>query len=104
MKKLVLIGAIAAGISCMPLAFAAADEAGDHHYVHDSVITTKVKTKLLAKHMSTLDHVKVDTDADGVVWLSGRVPTKDARDLAEMITRDTDGVRAVKNNIEVVPS
>ncbi len=104
MKKLVLMGAIAAGLACMPLAFAAADQTVDHHYVKDSVITTKVKTKLLAKHMSTLDHVKVDTDADGVVWLSGTAPTKDARDLAEMITRNTDGVRAVKNNIEVSPS
>ena len=98
------MGALAAGFACMPLAFAAAQDTGEHHYVKDSVITTKVKTKLLAKHMSTLDHVKVDTDADGVVWLSGTVPSKDARDLAEMIAQHTDGVRAVKNNIEVLPS
>ena len=101
MKKLVLIGMVAAGAACMPLAFG--DDAGDHHYVKDSLITTKVKTKLLAKHMSTLDHVKVDTDEGRVVWLSGTVPTRDAKDVAEMIARDTDGVMAVKDNIEVVP-
>jgi hyperosmotically inducible protein len=70
-------------------------------YVKDSVITTKVKTKLAAKHMSTLTNIKVDTDKDGVVWLSGTAPTKDASDLAEMITKDTDGVRAVHNKIMV---
>ena len=101
MKKLVLIGVVAAGAACMHLAFG--DDAGDHHYVKDSVITTKVKTKLLAKHMATLDHVKVDTDEGGIVWLSGTVPNRDAKDVAEMIAKDTDGVMAVKDNIEVVP-
>jgi hyperosmotically inducible protein len=101
MKNLILIGMVAASAACLPLAYG--DEAGEHHYVKDSVITTKVKTKLMTKHMSTLDHVKVDTDADGVVWLSGTAPTKDARDLAGMIAKETEGVRAVKNDIEVVP-
>ena len=68
------------------------------------MITTKVKTKLAAKHMSTLTHVKVDTDANGVVWLSGTAPTKDARDLAGMIAKDTDGVNSVNNEIEVAPN
>ena len=101
MQKLLLIGIVAAGAACMPLAFG--DSGGDHHYVKDSVITTKVKTKLLAKHMTTLDHVKVDTDEGGVVWLSGTVPNRDAKDVAEMIAKDTDGVKAVRDNIEVVP-
>jgi len=100
-KKLVLMGIVAAGAACMPLAFG--DDAGDHHYVKDSAITTKVKTKLLAKHMATLDHVKVNTDEGGIVWLSGTVPSRDAKDVAEMIAKDTDGVKAVRDNIEVVP-
>jgi hyperosmotically inducible periplasmic protein len=102
MKKFVLLGVIAASTACLPLAFAA-DDGTDHHYVKDSVITTKVKAKLAAKHMSTLTKVKVDTDANGVVWLSGSAPTKDARDLAGMIAKDTDGVNSVNNNIDVVP-
>jgi hyperosmotically inducible protein len=101
MKKLVLLGVVAAGAACMPLAFG--DDGSDHHFIKDSAITTKVKTKLLAKHMSTLDHVKVDTDQGGVVWLSGTVPTRDAKDVAEMIAKDTDGVKAVQDNIEIVP-
>lgn len=102
MKKLVLMGIIAASTACLPLAFGAEDST-DHHYVKDSVITTKVKAKLAAKHMSTLTRVKVDTDANGVVWLSGTAPTKDARDLAGMLAKDTDGVNSVNNNIEVAP-
>jgi hyperosmotically inducible protein len=103
MKKLVLIGLMAASAAYLPLAFGD-DMGGDHHYVKDSVITTKVKTKLAAKHMSTLTHVKVDTDANGVVWLSGTAPTKDARDLAGMIAKETDGVNSVNNKIEVAPN
>ena len=75
MKKLMLIGLVAAGAAYLPVAYAD-DAGGDHHFVKDSVITTKVKTKLAAKHMSTLTHVKVDTDANGVVWLSGTAPTR----------------------------
>jgi len=103
MKKLILIGLVAASAAYVPAVFAA-ENSGDHHYVKDSVITTKVKTKLAAKHMSTLTHVRVDTDENGVVWLSGTAPTKDARDLAGMIAKNTDGVTSVTNNIEVAPN
>jgi hyperosmotically inducible periplasmic protein len=70
-------------------------------YVKDSVITTKVKAKLAAKHLATLTDVKVDTDDQGVVWLSGTAPTKDARDLAGMLAKTTDGVVSVHNKITV---
>jgi hyperosmotically inducible protein len=80
---------------------AIADTAEVGTYVKDSAITTKVKAKLAAKHMSTLTKISVDTDKDGVVWLSGTAPTKDAKDLAEMITKNTDGVTAVHNKIVV---
>jgi hyperosmotically inducible periplasmic protein len=80
---------------------AAVADTDDGTYVADSVITTKVKAKLAAKHVSTLTKIKVDTNRDGVVWLSGTAPTKDASDLAEMITKETDGVRSVHNKIVV---
>ena len=103
MKRLILAGMLATSIVCVPMVLADDASAPDstHHFVKDSVITTKVKTKLAAKHMSTLTHVKVDTDANGVVWLSGTAPTKDARDLAGMIAKDTDGVNSVNNDIQV---
>ncbi len=53
--------------------------------------------------LTTLTRIKVDTDANGVVWLSGRAPTKDASDLAAMIAKDTEGVDSVHNDITVEP-
>lgn len=100
MKKIFLFTFIAVGAAgAMSVVAAEAADAGV--YVTDSVITTKVKAKLAAKHMSTLTKISVDTDKDGVVYLSGNAPTKDASDLAEMIARDTDGVRSVNNKIVV---
>jgi osmotically-inducible protein OsmY len=51
--------------------------------------------------MSTLTNIKVDTDEQGVVYLSGKAPTQDASDLAGMIAKNTDGVSAVHNHIVV---
>jgi hyperosmotically inducible protein len=101
MKSLILSAMLVVGASSAMVYAADSDSSGT--YVKDSVITTKVKTKLAAKHMSTLTHIKVDTDSNGSVWLSGTAPTKDAADLAEQITKDTDGVTAVHNKIAVAP-
>jgi hyperosmotically inducible protein len=104
-KHMILCGMIALGVACAPMAMAdeAASDSTSHHFVKDSAITTKVKAKLAAKHLSTLTRIKVDTDADGVVWLSGRAPTRDASDLAAMIAKNTDGVNSVHNDITIEP-
>jgi hyperosmotically inducible periplasmic protein len=70
-------------------------------FVKDSMITTKVKTKLAAEHLSSLAHVRVDTDKDGVVWLSGTAPSQEAADRAVSLAQDTEGVRKVKSSIEI---
>jgi hyperosmotically inducible protein len=106
MKILILTGLIAAGALYLPTAMAddnkmEADASHTTTYVKDSVITTKVKAKLAAKHLSTLTNIKVDTDNAGVVYLSGRAPTKDASDLAAMLAKDTEGVTSVHNKIIV---
>jgi hyperosmotically inducible protein len=100
MKILVLSVMLAVGAASTVYA---ADTETAGTYVKDSVITTKVKAKLAAKHMATLTDIKVDTDANGAVWLSGKAPTKDASDLAAMITKDTEGVTSVHNKIVVAP-
>jgi hyperosmotically inducible periplasmic protein len=106
MKKLILTGLVAAGAFYLPAAMADdnkmdSDTSHPGAYVKDSVITTKVKSKLAAKHMSTLTNIKVDTDNQGVVWLSGKAPTQDASDLAAMLAKDTEGVTSVHNKIIV---
>ena len=92
------------GLSSMQVMAAPPDDSDSHPpgaFVADSLITTKVKAKLAEKHLSTLTNVQVDTDRDGVVWLSGKVPTQDAHDLAGLIAKDTDGVKAVHNHLVV---
>jgi hyperosmotically inducible protein len=100
MKTILLSTLVAVG--ALGVTTVMADDASQTgSYVKDSVITAKVKTKLAEKHMSTLTKIQVDTDNQGVVWLSGRAPTQDASDLAAMIAKDTDGVTAVHNHIVV---
>jgi hyperosmotically inducible periplasmic protein len=70
-------------------------------FVKDSVITTKVKTKLAADHPGTLAHIRVDTDAGGVVWLSGNARTQADIDKAVSITKATEGVVSVKNELTI---
>lgn len=102
-KHLILCGMIALGAACGSMAIAdeTPTDTSSHHFVKDSAITTKVKAKLAAKHLSTLTRIKVDTDENGVVWLSGRAPTHDASDMAAMIAKDTKGVNSVHNDIVV---
>lgn len=101
MKKLLMTGLVAVSAFYLPVAMADADSSDAGAYVKDSVITTKVKAKLASKHMATLTKIKVDTDNQGVVWLSGMAPTQDASDLAAMLAKDTDGVTSVHNKIVV---
>lgn len=106
MKPIIIASMLAASVAFAPLVFAdAAGASSDtsHHYVKDSVITTKVKSKLAAKHLSTLAHIKVDTDENGVVYLSGHAPSQDVVDMAGMIAKDTDGVTSVQNGIAIQP-
>ena len=69
-------------------------------YVKDSAITTKIKTKFAAKHLSSLDRIHVDTDTNGVVWLSGSVGSREAIQKAISIARHTDGVKAVHATLQ----
>jgi hyperosmotically inducible periplasmic protein len=105
MKSLIISALIALAATFASVAFAdppnASDSAHAGAFVKDSVITAKIKVKLAEKHMASLTNIQVDTDNAGIVWLSGKVPTKDARDLAGMIAKDTDGVKDVHNKIVV---
>lgn len=66
----------------------------------DSVITTKVKSALIAdKRVSGMD-VSVET-FKGRVLLSGYVNSPEERHTAERIARSTPGVKEVNNKIAV---
>ena len=70
-------------------------------FVKDSAITTKIKSKLAAEHITSLGRIRVDTDEDGVVWLKGSAHSQEAIDRAVAIARDTEGVRGVHNSLVV---
>lgn len=67
----------------------------------DGWITTKTKLSLWTSDVRSTT-VHVDTN-DGVVTLSGMVPTAAQKALAEKKAREIAGVRSVKSFIQVVP-
>jgi len=69
-------------------------------FVKDSAITTEIKT-LAAEHMTSLERIHVDTDKDGVVWLSGTARTQKAADKAVSIARTIEHVKDVHSDITV---
>jgi hyperosmotically inducible protein len=72
-------------------------------YVDDATITTKVKSALASDGGMTLaNQVGVET-GQGVVQLSGFVPTSADKERAERITRSVEGVRSVTNDLVVQP-
>jgi hyperosmotically inducible protein len=88
-----------------PIAAYAADSDTDRSkpatFVKDSVITTKIKTKLAADHLGTLKHVTVDTDKNGGVWMTGTANSQEAVDKAVAIARNTEGVKSVHSDLKV---
>ncbi|HLF55552.1 MAG TPA: BON domain-containing protein [Thermoanaerobaculia bacterium] len=68
--------------------------------IDDAVITAAIKTKLAADTDVAAHNIDVDTN-EGVVTLSGRVDTRDAKRQAEAMALNTDGVRRVINNLSV---
>ncbi len=66
----------------------------------DTTTNTAVKNKLVADPTTSAAKIDVDT-SNGVVTLSGKVPTAAERSEAERIARNTQGVRQVVNNISV---
>jgi hyperosmotically inducible protein len=70
-------------------------------FVKDSAITTEIKTKLAAEHLTSLERIHVDTDRNGVVWLSGTISTQKAADKAVSIARETEDVKDVHSDLTV---
>src|SRR5262245_37792572 len=66
----------------------------------DATVTTTVKNRLAADPTTSAARINVDT-SNGVVTLSGAVPTAAEKSEAERIARNTQGVTQVVNNITV---
>ena len=69
-------------------------------FIDDSVITTKVKTNLLADKMVNSLDISVET-VKGRVLLAGYVKSNDERRHAEELARSVGGVREVSNKLVI---
>jgi hyperosmotically inducible protein len=105
MKRMFAASCIVVGTMLAPVAaFAAdgdADRANPKLFVKDSAITTKIKAKLASEHLGSLKHIQVDTDQNGVVWMTGTANSQDEINQAVAIARNTEGVKTVKADIKV---
>jgi len=83
---------------------AAPDSGGENKsagtVVDDTVITTKVKTALLADSDIKGLQINVDT-SNGVVTLSGEVDNQAQIDRAGKLAADVQGVTSVSNNLTI---
>jgi hyperosmotically inducible protein len=88
-----------------PVAALAVDSETDRShpkaFVKDSVITTEIKAKLAAEHLTSVGRIHVDTDQDGIVWLTGSAHSQAAIDKAVSIARDTEHVKSVHSDLTV---
>jgi hyperosmotically inducible protein len=71
--------------------------------VNDAGISATVKSKLAADSETSAIKIAVDT-VNGVVTLSGVVPTEREKSKAELIARNTENVKQVVNNITINPA
>ena len=79
----------------------AADRAEDA--LDNAGLTAKVKAKVAADvRLSTLTSINVDS-RNGVVTLSGTVPTVEDRRNAEAVAKSAEGVKTVINDLRVQP-
>jgi hyperosmotically inducible protein len=78
----------------------AADKAGTA--MSDAAITAAVKTKFLADTKISGLSIDVDTK-NGVVTLTGTLPSSAERTHAITVAKGTDGVKSVVNHLKVAP-
>jgi hyperosmotically inducible periplasmic protein len=95
-KSLLLVSALT-----LPMAGFAADGDSIGTKVEDSVITAKVKTAFAKDKAVSATDIKVETDSNGLVQLSGVVKSKAEADKAVLLAKNVKGVTAVKDDIVV---
>jgi hyperosmotically inducible protein len=96
MKKIAITVAL---VGAMVVAGAVAARAD----IKDSWITTKSKIALLTMDGFSVNGANVDT-VNGKVTIHGKVATAADRTKAEATVRKVDGVKSVKNLLQVVPA
>jgi hypothetical protein len=69
-------------------------------YLDDTVITTRVKSAIVAEDTLKVSEINVET-YKGVVQLSGFVGSRDDKNTAVRVTKAVKGVESVKDDIRI---
>jgi len=105
MKSMFALSCLMAGTLLAPVAVIAKDSDTDRAdpamFVKDSAITTEIKAKLATEHFSSLAKIHVDTDKNGVVWLSGTAESQAAVDRAIAVAKANEHVKSVHSTLTV---
>lgn len=105
MKLRLILRICLIGIFLIPTISIAQDRDPNYSFkenVNDSVISSQIKAKLSAAEDLDYTGIKVDTDKNGKVTLSGSVRTEYDRNRANNIAHSIDGVKEVINRIEAI--
>lgn len=73
-------------------------------FVKDSAITTQIKAKLLTEKDINSLHIKVDTDNNGMVVLTGAVKSSEEKERVHKIAHSVDGAKNVLNKLIIDPA
>ena len=105
MKRKLVTTCVLLGTLLAPVASHAEDSDKDRSspktFVKDATITTKIKAEFAKDKQVSVRHIRVDTDNNGVVQLSGTAKNQEEVDKAVQIARNVKGVVAVENRIQV---
>ncbi len=92
---------IGAALIAAPMTAAAASSKTEDKQMEDSWITAKTKIALFADARVKGRQINVETK-DGLVMIRGKVDSDEAKKAAEEIAKLVDGVKSVKNELQVV--
>lgn len=106
-NKQFILSLILAGTFLTSAPVVAEDKSSEYsvgEFVKDSAITTQIKAKILgAKDINSL-HIKVDTDNNGIVVLTGAVKSDAEKERVHNIAHSVDGVKKVMNKLIIDPA
>ena len=77
------------------------DRAHPKVWIKDSVITAKIKAKYVEDKLVSARNIRVDTDANGMVQLTGTAKNQAEKRKAAELAKGVEGVVSVDNRIRV---
>ena len=99
-RAALLLGAMLGSSMLMAACSSTPTQQSTGQAIDDGVITAKVKAKLIEDPVTKAHQIDVDT-FKGNVQLSGFVESDQARTRALQIARDVDGVKNVKDGMQI---